>query len=81
VTADKVVNAKVQRDRQLVRVQVNASYQPTNVVVDAIWRLEQQLRYLLHLHREGQHAFAQKADPLPAPFGRATGGAQKLLCQ
>jgi hypothetical protein len=46
----------------------NESYQPTNSVVDAIWRLEQQLRYLLHLHRQGQRAFAEKADGLnPAP--------------
>jgi hypothetical protein len=34
---------------------------PTNTVVDALWRLEQQLRYLLKLHREGQRVFAQKA--------------------
>jgi hypothetical protein len=40
----------------------NDSYQPTNTVVDAIWRLEEQLRYLLHLHRDGQRAFAAKAD-------------------
>jgi hypothetical protein len=49
----------------------NESYQPTNTVVDAIWRLEEQLRYLLYLHREGQRAFAQKANSLPTPSGRA----------
>lgn len=38
----------------------NASYQPVNAVVDALWRLEQQVRYLLALHREGQRAFARK---------------------
>jgi hypothetical protein len=36
------------------------SYGPTNTIVDALWRLEEQLRYLLRLHREGQRAFAQK---------------------
>jgi hypothetical protein len=40
----------------------NDSYQPTNTVVDAIWRLEKQLRFLLHLHRDGQRQFAAKAD-------------------
>ena len=34
---------------------------PTNTVVDAVWRLEEQLRFLLHLHRQGQRDFAQKA--------------------
>jgi hypothetical protein len=45
----------------------NESYQPTNTVVDAIWRLEEQLRYLLHLHREGQRAFANKANKAYKP--------------
>jgi hypothetical protein len=40
----------------------NESYQPTNTIVDAIWRLEQQLRYLLHLHRDGQREFATKSE-------------------
>ena len=57
----------------------NESYQPTNTVADAIWRLEEQLRYLLHLHRDGQRAFAQKADSMPTPSGRAVprGAAKK----
>ena len=42
------------------------SYQPTNTVVDALWRLEDDLRYLLRLHREGQWAFAKKAEDLQA---------------
>ena len=29
--------------------------------IDRIWRLEQDLRFFLHLHREGQNAFARKA--------------------
>jgi hypothetical protein len=33
---------------------------PINTVVDAVWRLEEQLRYLLHLHRAGQRSFAQR---------------------
>ncbi len=36
------------------------TYGPTNTIVDALWRLEEHLRYLLRLHREGQRAFAQK---------------------
>ena len=32
-----------------------------NSVIDRCWRLEQDLRYLLGLHREGQRAFARKA--------------------
>src|ERR1700730_734008 len=30
--------------------------------IDRIWRLEQDLRYFLHLHREGQRSFARRAD-------------------
>ncbi len=33
-----------------------------NSVIDRLWRLEQNLRYLLHLHCEGQRAFARKAE-------------------
>ena len=50
------------RDLALKVPFTNESYQPTNTVVDAIWRLEEQLRYLLHLHREGQREFATKSD-------------------
>ncbi len=35
---------------------------PQNSVIDALWRLEEQLRYLLRLHAAGQSAFAQRAD-------------------
>jgi hypothetical protein len=28
--------------------------------VDRIWRLEEQLRFLLHLHRDGQRAFSKQ---------------------
>ena len=42
------------------------SFAPINTVVDAAWRLEQQLRFLLHLHREGQRSFAQKSNVVPA---------------
>ena len=33
-----------------------------NSVIDRLWRLEQNLRYLLHLHCEGQRAFARNAE-------------------
>ena len=32
-----------------------------NSVIDRCWHLEENLRYLLHLRREGQRAFAKKA--------------------
>ena len=34
---------------------------PGKSVVDAIWNLEEQLRYLLRLHRDGQQSFARRA--------------------
>jgi hypothetical protein len=43
-----------------------ASSLPQNSVLDALWRLEEQLRYLLRLHTAGQNAFAQKAEKLAA---------------
>src|SRR5438128_85801 len=33
----------------------------TNIAIDAIWNLRENLRYLLALHREGQRSFARKA--------------------
>jgi hypothetical protein len=45
-----------------------ASSLPQNSVLDALWRLEEQLRYLLRLHAAGQNAFAQRAkDAVPKP--------------
>jgi hypothetical protein len=38
-----------------------ASSLPQNSVIDALWRLEEQLRYLLRLHAAGQSAFAQRS--------------------
>jgi hypothetical protein len=48
---------------------------PQNTVLDALWRLEEQLRYLLRLHAAGQKAFAVRnvhttttaAAPAPEP--------------
>ena len=40
---------------------LHATHFGINLAVDAIWNLTEQLRYLLHLHCEGQRAFAQKA--------------------
>jgi hypothetical protein len=31
--------------------------------IDRLWNLEKNLRYLLHLHREGQRAFARRSKP------------------
>jgi len=46
------------------------AYGPTNTIVDALWRLEQQLRFLLCLHREGQRSFAQKSEQISSPKKR-----------
>jgi hypothetical protein len=35
---------------------------PVNSVVDAVWDLEERLRYCLNLHCEGQRAFARQHD-------------------
>jgi hypothetical protein len=49
---------------------------PQNTVLDALWRLEEQLRYLLRLHAAGQKAFAVRnvdittTAALPAPEPR-----------
>jgi hypothetical protein len=39
---------------------------PQNSVIDALWRLEEQLRYLLRLHKSAQNAFAKKSQPTEA---------------
>jgi hypothetical protein len=38
----------------------NATHFGINIAVDAIWNLTQHLRYLLHLHRDGQRAFRKQ---------------------
>jgi hypothetical protein len=54
----------------MLRVPVhNNTLLPTKTAVDSIWRLEEQLRGLLHLHREGQRSFAQKS---PSTIQKAT---------
>lgn len=35
---------------------------PINSLIDGVWDLEQRLRYCLHLHCEGQRAFARQHD-------------------
>jgi hypothetical protein len=46
----------------------NNSQLALNTVIDSVWRLEEQLRYLLRLRTAGQQSFAQKgaiAEPKP----------------
>ena len=38
----------------------------SNIAIDAIWNLRENLRYLLALHRQGQREFAKKARPAKA---------------
>lgn len=53
------------RCRELVlNVPINdtqATHFALNIAIDAIWNLEEHLRYLLHLHRESQRQFARRA--------------------
>ena len=46
---------------------VNATHFAINNAVSAIWNLREHIRYLLHLHREGQREFAKKA-PFATPM-------------
>ncbi len=58
---------ELDRCRELV-LQIPATTQAvhfaSNIAIDALWNLSQHLRYLLHLHREGQRSFAKKAQPV-----------------
>jgi hypothetical protein len=47
---------------QIPITNANATHFGINVAVNALWNLQQNLRYLLHLHSEGQRAFRQKHD-------------------
>lgn len=38
----------------------NATHFGIQLAVSALWNLEQNLRYLLHLHRDGQRSFRRK---------------------
>lgn len=40
---------------------VHATHFALSIAIDAAWNLRQTLRHLLHVHREGQRAFAKKA--------------------
>ena len=57
---------ELDRCRELV-LQIPANTQSvhfaSNIAIDAIWNLREHLRYLLHLHRDGQRAFAKNARP------------------
>jgi hypothetical protein len=43
----------------------NLDLGPVNSVVDALWDLEQRVRYLAHLHAEGQRHFARRHTAAP----------------
>jgi hypothetical protein len=88
VTADKLPDpwlldteyllTDLARIRELaLRVPVSlASAGPINSVIDAAWDLEQRLRYLLKLHRQGQWSFRRGSQPAVAetvPGGGSVG--------
>jgi len=45
----------------LIPATTHAVHFASNIAIDAIWNLSENLRYILHLHREGQRQFAKKA--------------------
>ena len=49
-----------------VSTKVIDMHMPINTVIDAVWRLEETLRYLLRLHRDGQVQFVKKGLELDA---------------
>ena len=50
-----------------------------NSVVDRLWRLEQQVRFLLHLHRDGQRAFAKQVARAQKRSASRTAAIQKKV--
>jgi len=40
---------------------LQAAHFATNTAINAIWNLEEHLRFLLHLHREGQRQWERRA--------------------
>jgi hypothetical protein len=50
----------------VLRIPVNEnSHSDINAVIDRVWRLEGNLKFLLQLHAEGQRRFQEKALPPP----------------
>jgi hypothetical protein len=43
-----------------IPVPSNLDLGPINSVIDAVWDLEQRIRYMAHLHAEGQRHFARR---------------------
>jgi hypothetical protein len=72
VDSEFLLNELARLREMMLKIPVhNNSILPINNAIDAIWRTEQQLRYLLFLHRQGQHAFAQKNKPPALPIATA----------
>jgi uncharacterized lipoprotein YbaY len=45
----------------------DATQNGLKIALNAVCTLQDDLRFLLHLHREGQRAFARKAEPSTKP--------------
>jgi hypothetical protein len=41
------------------------TYGPTNAAISYVWDLQERLRYILHLHIQGQHAFRKRTTETP----------------
>jgi hypothetical protein len=50
----------------------NETHSDINKAVSALWNLEEQLRYLLHLHRERQRSWRRKHADAPKREARQT---------
>jgi hypothetical protein len=53
--------AKCREAILLIPAMTQEAHFAAQAAIDRNWNLERTLRYLLHLHREGQRAFAQKS--------------------
>jgi len=73
------------RCRELVlNVPINdtqATHFALNIAINAIWDLEQHVRFLLHLHREGQRQFSRKAEQQSASVPPNTGALAQPIPQ
>lgn len=49
----------------LIPATTHEAHFASNIAINSIWNLREQLRYLLGLHREGQRSFAQKTADVP----------------
>lgn len=79
----EVLLNELTRLRELaLRVPVhNNTVQPIQTVIDALWRIESRLRYMLHLHLEGQRSFAKRSTKTATPTHKQKAKVQVIADQ